>query len=470
MSQSRSNWLRIGFYAFAIAGASSLAACAQAPTSNLRGGYADVTEAEPEEPKVDAGKPKAPTPKTKDGGVDAAPKTPPSTPQAPPTPPPVTPDAGGPATGAAPEVTLLQPTNVKALATETPLTVLGSGFLTGAKLKFGTTDLTTTFNGPGSLSAKIPAALLATPGSVNITVVNPAPSVATSAPVAFTIASADVTITTINPNKASAGSADVALTVTGNGFTATAKVNFNGKPLGTTFVSATSLTASIPASALTTAGSFPVTVAGGTSVSAPISFTVEDSKPSFDTFAPGELPAGSPSTTATLTGRGFTPTTKAAVNGYIAQTTFVSATQIKAVIPSYDLDTAGTNVTIRIYNTDTAGTVFYATSIGELSVTAVAGTPPGSSKPVFSTYTPSYVFVGGDAIYVTIAGSGFNSTTGVSIGGYVATVVHDSTTQIRAILTAANQATATTLKVRVYNDAGAGSAYYADLEGTIDVF
>jgi probable HAF family extracellular repeat protein len=80
-------------------------------------------------------------------------------------------------------------------------------------------------------------------------------------------------LTTLTPSSATAGAAAFTLTVTGIGtnFVPGATVNWNGTALATTYVSATEVTASVPASLIAVAGTALVTVttnegtlAGGT--------------------------------------------------------------------------------------------------------------------------------------------------------------------------------------------------------------
>jgi hypothetical protein len=93
-------------------------------------------------------------------------------------------------------------------------------------------------------------------------------------------------INTLNPNAVIAGSAAFALEVDGANFNSTAVVNFNGTAMTTTFVTGAKLTANVPASAITNAGTVPVTVTnpgtpgtiygGGTTAvtSAPMNFMI----------------------------------------------------------------------------------------------------------------------------------------------------------------------------------------------------
>ncbi len=62
------------------------------------------------------------------------------------------------------------------------------------------------------------------------------------------------------PNTAISGGSAFTLTISGSNFVGTAEVNFNGTAQPTTFVSATQVTAAIPASAIANPASLPVTV------------------------------------------------------------------------------------------------------------------------------------------------------------------------------------------------------------------
>jgi len=67
-------------------------------------------------------------------------------------------------------------------------------------------------------------------------------------------------LTELSPVSAIAGSGSFLLTATGSGFTSKSVINFNGAALPTTFVNATSLTATAPATAVNCGGGIPVTV------------------------------------------------------------------------------------------------------------------------------------------------------------------------------------------------------------------
>jgi hypothetical protein len=95
----------------------------------------------------------------------------------------------------------------------------------------------------------------------------------TSSGATFTIAAGPV-ITSLSPNAATAGGAAFTLTVNGTGFVSGAVVQWNGTALATTFVSATQLTAAVPANLIATPGTANITaiVAGIASPAEP--FTI----------------------------------------------------------------------------------------------------------------------------------------------------------------------------------------------------
>ncbi|HWH56079.1 MAG TPA: IPT/TIG domain-containing protein [Terriglobales bacterium] len=67
-------------------------------------------------------------------------------------------------------------------------------------------------------------------------------------------------ISQLNPPNVVANSGQFSLEVDGTAFAANAIVNFNGAKMTTTFVSASKLMATVPNSAIGTAGTVPVTV------------------------------------------------------------------------------------------------------------------------------------------------------------------------------------------------------------------
>jgi len=137
----------------------------------------------------------------------------------------------------------------------------------------------------------------------------------------------------------------------------TSKVEWNGVALTTTYVSATSLTATLPATDLTLGGTGKLTVVnpapgGGTSTA--FTFDIDNPAPAIVSLSPGSVVAGSAAFTLAVTGTEFVPSSQTLFNSVALTTTYVSATEITASVPTVDVATAGT-ATVKVTNTAPGG-------------------------------------------------------------------------------------------------------------------
>jgi hypothetical protein len=103
-------------------------------------------------------------------------------------------------------------------------------------------------------AAHIPASDLTTGGADSITVVAAGPGSGASDARTFTVNNPAPILMSISPTSIAVGSPDTTITLNGNSFVNGSTADFNGTPITTTFVSATQLTAVIPAPGLTTVG------------------------------------------------------------------------------------------------------------------------------------------------------------------------------------------------------------------------
>jgi len=157
------------------------------------------------------------------------------------------------------------------------LTARGKQFATKATIDWNGTALTTTYVSDTQLTATVPSSDLTSAGSVNVTVVNPAPGGGTSSAATFTITNPAPTLSGISPANAVAGSGATTITLNGTDFLSSSIVEWNGTALTTSYVSNTQLSATVPAADLTAAGTFNVTVvnpAPGGGTSGATTFTV----------------------------------------------------------------------------------------------------------------------------------------------------------------------------------------------------
>lgn len=151
-------------------------------------------------------------------------------------------------------------------------------------------------------------------------------------------------ITAISPTSSTAGSANTTVTIAGSGFISSSTAEWNGTSLSTTFVSATQLTAVVPAADMAGSSSSAITVenpapGGGTSSQA--SFTVNSPAPAISAISPRYVPPGG-SATITITGTGFEANSVVMWNGAARPTTFVSSTSLTVVLSATDLQNQGT--------------------------------------------------------------------------------------------------------------------------------
>ena len=161
-----------------------------------------------------------------------------------------------------PVLTSVSPTAAVVGGAAFTLTANGTGFVSGSEVHWNGTARTTTFVSASQLTAAIPASDIASAGTAQVTVVSPTPGGGTSAAIAFAIdpVAPVLAITGLDPPGVVAGHPAFDLAVTGTGFVQGATVNWNGADRTTTFVSATQVTAAIPAADVANPVSVPVTV------------------------------------------------------------------------------------------------------------------------------------------------------------------------------------------------------------------
>ena len=182
----------------------------------------------------------------------------------------------------APSLSTLLPNTAPAGSPGFALTANGSGFLIGTIILWNGMALPTTDVSASQLVASVPASFIAAQGVATITVQNP--SGATSNSILFTItqqAPGSPILTNLSPAYAAPGGPSFTLTVYGSNFVNGAVIEWNGAPLSTNFQgSTTQLTAFVPASLITSAGTASIAVVdlNGT-ISNSIAFQITSTNP-----------------------------------------------------------------------------------------------------------------------------------------------------------------------------------------------
>jgi hypothetical protein len=203
------------------------------------------------------------------------------------------------------------------------------------------------YNSATSLSVTLAANSLTNASVAKLTVVNPPPGGGTSSVIDFSVNNPLPAINNINPTSVFAGSGATLLNISGSGFVSSSLVEWNGVALSTTYVSGTLLTAQIPASDLSSAGTANIAVqnsapGGGTSTT--VAFTINpppNPTPTVISLSPSSATVGASAFTLTVTGTQFISASQVLWNGSQVPTTYVSSTSLTSQVPSSDLTSAG---------------------------------------------------------------------------------------------------------------------------------
>lgn len=174
-------------------------------------------------------------------------------------------------------------------------------------------------------------------------------------------------LSALYPNHVQQNDPSTSVALTGTSFVQTSRVYWDGSTfLQTVYVDDTRLTATVPGSLLTTAGSHAITVvnpAPGGGTSAALTFTIDpppagNPAPTNTDLSPRSLPVGSPDTVVKLIGTGYIPTTQVVAGSQALSAQYVSATELDVLIPAALL-AADRDITFTTYNSPPGGGYFW---------------------------------------------------------------------------------------------------------------
>ena len=347
---------------------------------------------------------------------------------------------------AIPSIVGLSPASVVAGAAGFTLTVNGGAFTNTAVVQWNGADLATTFGSSTLLTATVPASDLLQAGTAEVAVIIPGGGV--SNPFTFTIDNPAPSAASLSPASGIVGGAGFTLTVNGTSFVSTSTVQWNGASLATTFVSAIKLTATVPASDITSTGAAAITIlnlapGGGTS-SPSLSFNIVNPVPSATSLSPSTVVAGSAKFTLTVNGSSFVSGATVLWNGTALTTTFVSGSKLTATVPTTDVTNPGT-ARVTISNPSPGGG-----ASGALTFTI------GNPAPTLTRLSPTTKNAGGPAFTLTVIGTKFQPSSVVLWKGSSRATTYTSAGQLTAAINAADIATAGTANVTVMTPAPGG--------------
>ena len=168
-------------------------------------------------------------------------------------------------------------------------------------------------------------------------------------------------ISSISPAVVVVGSTAFTMNVYGSNFDSNATVYVNGMARLTNYVSSAQLTASMLATDLDEVSAFNITVnnpsaGGGTSNALAFAVVSVNPFPVLTTISPASVVAGSGNFILTVQGSNFNTSSSVRFNGMARATTFVSPTQLTALIPASDVAISGSHLVYVVNPTPGGGT------------------------------------------------------------------------------------------------------------------
>jgi hypothetical protein len=251
----------------------------------------------------------------------------------------------------------------------------------------------------------------------------------------------------LNPSSIVEGGVAFTVTVTGSNFVTSSAVQWNGSPRTTTYVSNTTLKATINAEDIAAAGMAMVTVstpAPGGGTSSGLTFTVDNPAPTVTSINPTSAVVESGSFTLGVAGTNFLPSSTVQWNGSARATTFFSSTSLQATIAAADLAASGM-VMVTVTNPAPGG--------GTSSSTAFAVDNP---VPQLSFISPTTALAGSGDFILTATGANFVPSSVIQWNGNARNTTLVSSAQLQATITAADLAASGVVQVTVSNPAPGG--------------
>jgi hypothetical protein len=339
-----------------------------------------------------------------------------------------------------PAITSLNPSSVVAGTDAFTLTINGTDFTPASTATWGTTALAATYQSATQLVVAVPASLIAAAGTASVTV---STASGTSPAAALTVNPPAPMIASLNPTLAIAGST-FTLTINGANFTTASTLQLGATALTPTYVSTTQLAAVVPASLVPTAGTMSVTVSTASGTSPAAALTVNPPAPTITSLNPTLAIAGS-AFTLTINGANFTAASTSQLGAAALTTTYVSSTQLTAVVPASLVPTAGTmSVTV-------------STASGTSPAAALTVNPPA---PTITSLSSTSTVAGGADFTLTINGSNYLSGTlaTVAIWNYTPlATTYVTSTQLTAVVPASLIARSGTVSISVVTAGGTSS-------------
>lgn len=313
-----------------------------------------------------------------------------------------------------PAMESLAPASATAGTANLSLTIKGSNFVPGATVRWtgvGVVVFGAEFISSSELRIDVGGVLLANTGVASVRVINPEPGGGLApSTLTFTInapaSNPTPAVSELIPASAPAGASGPTITVKGAGFIAGSVVRWNGANRVTTYISPTTLQATLLTSDVAQPGANAVTVfnptpggGGSNALGFEVAGPGENPVPALTNLSPASILAGANgSLDLIISGSGFIEGLQGRLNGNARPTQFINSTTIKISLSGADLVTPAT-ASIDVVNPSPGGGASNALGF-EIVAPGVNLTPSVSG-------IAAIVFNANGTRTVTIAGAGF---------------------------------------------------------------
>jgi len=351
-----------------------------------------------------------------------------------------------------PTLSSISPASVAAGSAGFTLTATGTNYTSGTQILWDGVAQSTNVVSDTQLTVAVSTAQIAAAGSVSIRVIKPDTTTSTAMQFAITgSGSQTLSLTSISPSSVAAGGADFTLTAIGLGFVSGDVISLNSTGAATTFVSATQLQTTVPASSVATPGTVAIGVlAPGNISSSQLPLTVTGTSagtpPTLTSLSPSSAYNGSAAITLTATGTGFVNGSQIIWNGTALPTAFVSSTAVTASVAASYLATV---VPVNVFVLNPENTVS-----GFLPFTLMVSP---KTTPILTSISPTKAAVGSPAFTLTLTGSDFAAGAVAYFGNDALTTTVVSDTQLTAQVPASELTAISRMPVTVENTASSAS-------------
>jgi hypothetical protein len=169
------------------------------------------------------------------------------------------------------------------------------------------------------------------------------------------------------------------------------------------------------------------TFSGGGTITVPVASLTGNPVPTTTGLSPSSAAAGGAGFTLIVNGTNFTPDSLVRWNGSGRATTYISPTEVRAVITAADVAVVGA-ATVTVVNPAPGGGISNAQTF----------TLTGNPLPTLTSLSPSTVVAGSGSFTLTVTGTGFVSGSVVRWNGADRTTTFVSSTQLTATIPAAD--------------------------------